>query len=143
MKCRRINYTKDESGIILRRDIVWFGSYGKNNDGTAKFYNPEDKHDNYGNEKEAVADGLTQRLNVLRGELWYAVNEGMPLWDNHKNTYILDTYITSTVLKHSEVKSIISFNSSLSSQNDQLVYSATMIILSNYGELAFDVTKGL
>lgn len=145
MKCRRLKIEKDASGNILRRDIVWFGSYGLNHDGTAKFFNPNDKHDNYASEAEGVAVSLTQRLNVLQGELWYNINSGLPLWDKHKNTTILDTYITSTILSHSEVKNIIEFSSELinSSNQKQLTYSAKTKILTNYGELTIETSQVL
>ena len=43
MKCRRIK--RDEQGV---KHIVWFGSYGKNLDGTAKFYDSNVNRDSYG-----------------------------------------------------------------------------------------------
>lgn len=145
MKCRRLKIEKDASGNILRRDIVWFGSYGLNHDGTAKFFNANDKHDNYASEAEGVAMSLTQRLNVLQGELWYNINSGIPLWDKHKNTTILDTYITSTILSHPEVKNIIEFSSELihSSNQKQLTYFAKTKILTNYGELTIETSQVL
>lgn len=145
MKCRRLKIETDAGGNILRRDVVWFGSYGLNHDGTAKFYNKDNKSDNYGSGQIAIADSLTQRLNVLQGELWYAVNEGMPLWDSHKNEAALDVYITSTILKHKNVASIIDFNSNIEQRGtDQYqTYSASVKILTIYGELNISTEQSL
>lgn len=143
MKCRRLKLEYDAAGNILRRDIVWFGSYGINQDGTAKFYNPNNKHDNYATGKQAVADSLTQRLNVLQGELWYAVNTGFPLWEKHKNTNVLDIYITSTILKHPDVSEIIEFSSEITRKEGQNyhIYSARVKIMTKYGELTISTDK--
>ena len=143
MKCRRLKLEYDAGGNILRRDIVWFGSYGINHDGTAKFYNANNKHDNYATEKQAVADSLTQRLNVLQGELWYAVNTGFPLWDKHKNTNVLDIYITSTILKHPDVSEVIEFSSEITQKEGKnyYIYSASVRIMTKYGELTISTDK--
>lgn len=143
MKCRRLKLEYDAGGNILRRDVVWFGSYGINQDGTAKFYNSTNKHDNYATEKQAVADSLTQRLNVLQGELWYSVNEGFPLWEKHKNTNVLDIYITSTILKHPDVSEVIEFSSEITQKEGQNyhIYSAWVRIMTKYGELTISTDK--
>lgn len=143
MKCRRLKTEYDAGGNVLRRNIVWFGSYGINQDGTAKFYNPNNKHDNYATGKQAVADSLTQRLNVLQGELWYAVNTGFPLWEKHKNTNVLDIYITSTILKHPDVSEIIEFSSEITRKDGQNyhIYSAWVKIMTKYGELTISTDK--
>lgn len=143
MKCRRLKIEYDAGGNVLRRDIVWFGSYGINQDGTAKFYNPNNKHDNYATGKQGVADSLTQRLNVLQGELWYAVNTGFPLWEKHKNTKVLDIYVTSTILKHPDVSEIIEFRSEITRKEGQNhhIYSAWVKIMTKYGELTISTDK--
>ena len=143
MKCRRLKLEYDAGGNILRRDVVWFGSYGINQDGTAKFYNSTNKHDNYATGKQSVADSLTQRLNVLQGELWYSVNEGFPLWEKHKNTNVLDIYITSTILKHPDVSEVIEFSSEITQKEGQnyYIYSANVRIMTKYGELTITTDK--
>lgn len=142
MKCRRI-YFEISDNIILQRNIVWFGSYGKNVDGTAKFYNLNDKHDNYGNEQQGLSDSLTQRLNILQGELWYNINLGFPLWDKQKNTTVFDAYIGSVILQHPDVKAINDFSSELIKveSEQQLIYTATIVIQSKFGELIFSTSN--
>ena len=133
MKCRRLKTWYDEKGT-RHRDLVFFGSYGKNDDGTAKFVNPQNKHDNYSDGREAVADSLTQRLSVLQKELWYSVNYGLPLFDK-TNKYALDGRIVSIVTSHPDVISIDKFESKLVDKT----YKCSMIIISKYGQLTVEV----
>lgn len=119
MKCRAI---KDNN-------IVFFGSYGINQDGTAK------KADNYSTEQQGVADSLTQRLSILKGELWYQFSYGIPLFEKVKSKTYIDTYVATVVKNHPEVVNIIKFNSKLENRH----YSAEMEILSSYGPLNFTI----
>ena len=126
MNCRRV---KREDGKNI---IVWFGSYGINEDGTAKFYNINDKHDNISTEQEAVANSLTQRLSVIEGELWYSITEGLPLLNKIKSKIELDASVTEIVLGHPDVVSITSFSSQV---NDKREYSTTFTVETEYGSL--------
>lgn len=145
MKARRIKREVDAGGNVLRRDLVFFGSYGKNIDGTAKFYNEEDKHDNFSDGSVGVADSLMARLNVLEGELWYKMDAGWPLWDKHKDSYTLDIYVSSTILQHPDVISIKNFVSQVkkSENNKSLIYFANLLIKTRYGDLTFDVKQAI
>ena len=134
MQCRRIMRTND--GV---RHIVWFGSYGKNADGTAKFFNVDDKHDNYSDERDAVADSLTQRLNVIRGELWYSMKSGLPLTEKQRDKGIVDAAIIDIILSHPDVSKILSYESVV--DKDTNIYSIDIKILSTYGEL--ELTTGI
>jgi len=142
MRCRKIHFERN-GGNILSRTIVWFGSYGLTQDGKAKFYS-EDKS-SYSVGTQAVSDSLMQRLNVLQGELWYNVNEGIPLWDNHRNTLVLDTYITSTILKHPDVVSITEFNSKITKveKENYSMYSANIKIASKYGSVDINISQNI
>ena len=51
-------------------------------------YNKNNKHENYGKEKEAIIDSLTQRLSVIKGELWYNVSAGLPLLEKDCSTFV-------------------------------------------------------
>lgn len=126
MKTRRI-----KTDNLGHRHIVWFGSYGKNDDGTAKFYSSTNKHDNYSSEQQSVVDGLTQRLSVIKGELWYKINEGVPLFDKFKSKAIIDSELLSIISSHPDVKSILSFESVINKTS----YSCNVKILTIYGEV--------
>ena len=121
MRCRRIQNGK----------VVWFGSTGKNEDGTAKFYNTNNIHDNFSDKQQSVVDSLTQRLSVLKKELWYDYNYGMPLLEKQKSKLSLDSFIGTTILSHPDVRSIISFNSKVVNKK----YMCDIKILSTFGEI--------
>lgn len=122
MRCRR---TKDFGG---KWNVVWFGSYGTNGDGTAKFYNPDDKSDSFSEKQENVADSLIQRLNVIQQELWYDVYHGLPLLDNSTKSEI-DISVAEIILAHPEVISIMNFSSTQTGHK----YRAEITVQSSYG----------
>ena len=119
MRCRK----------IINNNIVWFGSYGKNQDGTAI------KADNFSTEQQNVADSLTQRLSVLKGELWYKVSYGIPLFEKIKSKAYIDSYVATVVKQHPEVVSIIKFSSELVNKH----YIAEIEILSSYGSIKLNI----
>lgn len=130
MNCRRV---KRVNGKNI---IVWFGSYGVNKDGTAKFYNINDKHDNISTEQEGVADSLTQRLSVIEGELWYSITEGLPLLNKVKSKVELDATITEIIFGHPDVLEISTLESQI---NDKREYSAKIEVETSYGEVTINV----
>lgn len=130
MNCRRV---KRVNGKNI---IVWFGSYGVNKDGTAKFYNINDKHDNISTEQEGVADSLTQRLSVIEGELWYSITEGLPLLNKVKSKVELDATITEIIFGHSDVLEISTLESQI---NDKREYSAKITVETSYGEVTINI----
>lgn len=118
-----------------RKNIVWFGSYGKNDDGTAKFAKLNDKHANYVDNTEGVASGLTQRLSIMRGELWYAINTGIPLLDKHASKGVLDAFVVKTVLEYPDVKEILLFES----QNIEHEYKVQLKVQSVFGVIELSI----
>lgn len=95
------------------------------------WYNEDDKHDNYAKEQEGVATSLTQRLSVIKNELWYNVNEGLPLIDKYRNKNIIDSYVASTILKHPDVINISEFTSFLNKNS----YNCKVVINTTYGNV--------
>lgn len=128
MRCRR---TKRENDV---NNVVWFGSYGKNADGTAKFYNDSDKHDNFSEEQESVKDSLTQRLSVIENELWYAINYGLPLIGNASRVE-MDAAIITIIDGHPDVSEITSFESEFIGHS----YHAKIEIQSAYGVINISI----
>lgn len=112
------------------------GWVNNDNYGKALFYNPNDIHDNYAEKQEGVATSLQQRLSVLKGELWYQVNYGLPLFDKNKSKTILDSYIASIIMAHPDIVSILEFNSE---KNDNHVYSCWFRVLTTYGEMEMSI----
>lgn len=123
MRCRRLKKVGNT------HNLVWFGSYGKNLDGTAKFYNDNDKHDNYADNQQGVADDLVQRLSIIQNELWYAFEYGLPLFAKVTKVVEIDMEVMEIILSHENVYSIISFNSWL----DKHTYHANVKVQSTFG----------
>lgn len=100
-----------------------------------QFFNENDKHDNYADKQQGVADSLTQRLSVIKSELWYNVYYGLPLLDKLQTKFPLDAFVTKTVQEHPDVVSIKSFTSKVVDHR----YTCAMIIQSKYGEIQLNI----
>lgn len=87
--------------------------------------------ESFATKQHAVASSLTQQLSILRAELWYSINYGMPLLEKQKSKLTIDSFISSVVLDHDDVIKILSFASSVTNHK----YSCNMQILSTYGEV--------
>ena len=136
MRCRKLKDWVDESNT-KHRSLVWFGSYGKNHDGTARFEG-KDKHDNFSEKEKAVSDSLTQKVSLLQGELWYNVSFGLPLLSKNRNKTTYDSFIASTILSHKDVVQINSFESKIENQK----YYCYVVIKTIYFYLGIPVMFG-
>lgn len=132
---------KNEFGT---KTVVWFGSIGVqpeldkegNQTGKTKGIFVNSNKDSYISGKEGVANSLEQRLSVIKGELWYNVNAGLPLFDKNKKRGVIDSYVVTTIMKHPEVDSIISFKSEMTSQHE---YSCNLKILTIHGLIEMSI----
>lgn len=115
MICRKI-----ENG-----NVVWFGSIGKNPDGTAI------KRDNFSKQQEGVSDSLTQRLSLIKGELWYNITYGLPLFDKIKSKVLIDSQVINIITSHPDVIRINNFSSTLERNN----YSCYIKVITQYGNI--------
>lgn len=91
-----------------------------------------DTVNNYSENTDAVVDSLIQRLSVIKGELWYQVNFGMPLMEKLRGTTVLDMTIMDIITSHPGVAQLDSFTSSIKNH----VYTFTGQIRSIYGNAA-------
>lgn len=66
---------------------------------------------NYVSGTDAVIASLTQRLSVIKGELWYQVNYGLPLTEKQRGTNVLDLVIGDIISSHPGVASLDSYTS--------------------------------
>lgn len=66
---------------------------------------------NYAGLQEGTAYSLIQRLSVLKNELWWQVNYGIPLLEKVKNKNIFDSVIINIILNHPDVTNILYLNS--------------------------------
>lgn len=85
---------------------------------------------NYAGKQEGVAYSLTQRLSVLKHELWYLINYGLPLLDKIRNGQILDSVIINIIMSHPDVVNIVSFNSVIRN-NHEYYFNATIATIYN------------
>ena len=139
MKTRMI--VENEFGV---KTVVWFGSIGVKNEldendiPTGKvvgIFVKEDKS-SYEGGKEGIAYSLTQRLSVIKGELWYNIKQGIPLFDKQRSKGIIDSYVIQTVLKHEEVLSIVEFNSYVINNHQ---YKCFLKCSTMYGEININI----
>lgn len=114
---------------IVNNKVVIFGSLGKNPDGTAI------KANNYVDDLEAVVASLRQKLQVLRGELWYSSSFGLPLFDKNKSKISLDLAISNMVLATKNVITILHFESEIVDRN----YHAKIEIKTTFGEAVVSI----
>ena len=92
-------------------NIVWFGCKAAPIDGKAQFY---DNHENYSQYQEGIKNSLIQRLSIIKGELWYNINYGLPLLDKIRNKAVIDAAILNIINRHEEIKTIRKYVSSVS-----------------------------
>lgn len=140
MRCRQCYKFKNDDGTEIVQ-IVRFGRVFGNpllcsdktiaSDETLVGSNFIRGLDNYVDRQDAVVSSLTQRFSIIRGELWYAINTGLPLFDNVTSKSIIDAYVVKTISGHPDVRSITYFDSKLEKNE----YTASCKILTIFGEL--------
>lgn len=108
MKCR--NIIRNDDGTY---NIVWFKRYGENQ-----------VAENYVERQEAVAKSLVQRLAVIKSELWYNINYGLPLFDKIRNKAIIDAAIINIITGHEGVRDIINYTSSVDQKSHTYSFKA-------------------
>lgn len=109
--------------------IVWFGSSGKNPDGTAI------KNNSFVDEQEGVKSTLLQKLHVFKNELWYSYNFGLPLFSKVKSKTELDMYIFDIVYNTHDVITIEDFSSDVINGN----YICNMVVITNFGKIDISI----
>lgn len=87
---------------------------------------------NYVEDTDAVVVSLIQRLSVIKGELWWQVNYGIPLTDKVRGTTLYDMVVTDIITSHPGVASIQSYSSNLVGHT----YTYTCTIKTVFGDTA-------
>ena len=118
MKYRNIEINPDGT-----YNIVWFKSKGISEGNKIE-------SENYVDGSEGIAKSLVQHLSVIKNELWYNTDYGLPLCDKIKNKAVIDASIINIIERHIEVKSILTYKSYV----DKNVYYFDSKILSIYGD---------
>lgn len=95
---------------------------------------------NYVTEQEGVAKSLIQRFAVIKNELWYDINYGLPLFDKVRNKAIFDSVIIDIINSHEEVINIVEYTSDVTQSEHtyyfkaiiNTIYNENIIISSEY-----------
>lgn len=120
MRCRQI---KDGS-------VVWFDSCGIDKE-TGKAIRAE----SFVDKESAVASSLTQRLSIIKNELWYRMKYGLPLFEKVTSKAYMDTVVINQVLEHPNVIRIVTFKSTIVDRK----YHCELEILSEYGTVNIEI----
>lgn len=110
-------------------NVVWFGSAGLKNDGTKIAAN------NFSEKQQHVADSLRQKLSIFKGELWYNVKFGIPLFDKIKSKAIIDANVLDVITSQADVKEVLSFTSQVLNRK----YTCKAEILTVFGQISISV----
>lgn len=114
---------------IRNGTVAWFGSLGLDEQGNKL------STENFSTGSQHVVDGLIQRLSVFKGELWYKTTYGLPLFEKIKSKAIIDATVLDIVESQSDVKSIISFESSVVNRQ----YSCKIKISTIFGDAIISI----
>lgn len=74
-----------------------------------------------------VRDALISKLSILKGELWYKYNFGLPLIDKVKIKGIMDAEVLNIINGIQEIKRVVSFNSVIENRKYILNFSVETI----------------
>lgn len=68
---------------------------------------------NYAEDTDAVVASLIQRLSIIKGELWYQVNYGLPLTEKQSGVNVFDLVIADIISSHPGVASLDKYTSKI------------------------------
>lgn len=114
---------------IVNGNVVWFGSIGVDSNGK------KIPAENFAENANSVVASLTQQLSVLKYELWYNNNYGIPIVDKVKSKAQLDAYVGSIITQNKDVVKIEKFVSNLKDSQ----YTCNVKILTTFGETEFTI----
>ena len=118
----------DESG---RSKKTYYSLSNEGSTGSTKFFNALDKHDNFAKDFDGTYDSLIQHLSIMKGELWFSANYGLPLLEKVKNKLIIDASLGMIITSIESVESLQSIVSKIFEHK----YTADVRIKTIYGEM--------
>lgn len=95
------------------------------------------KDNSYADGVNGVIQSLTQRLELIQGELHYFMNAGFPITDKKCNKAMLDSYVVNVVSNHPDIKGIKSLSSSVENHN----YYCKMNLETDYGDIQIEESQ--
>ena len=114
---------------IVNNTYVFFNSCGKDENGNSIKYSEDGV--SFAKDEEGVAQSLTQRLSIIRSELWYNVLYGIPLFDKMKTKIEADIAVATMIEMHPDVKNIDDFTSQIINRK----YSCNVTVNTKEGTL--------
>lgn len=87
---------------------------------------------NYSNYQKGVACNLIQKLSIIKNELWWNINWGLPLLEKVRNKSIIDSVIINIVLSTRDVRNIVKLTSSVDKRTK--TYSFDMVVETVWNE---------
>lgn len=117
-----VDYIRMGSVINFQHQIDVFATEGK-------------QADSFVYQQEGVAADLTQRLSVLKNELWYQINYGLPLLDKIKSKAVIDASVLDIITSHPNVVRVSKFESQVLNRK----YSCKTTIVSEFGPVQLNL----
>lgn len=123
-----------------QRNLVFFGVKGVTIDenGEKHCVFTDDKK-SYANGIDGVNQSLTQRLSLIKGELYHFMNAGFPILDKVTSKHVFDAHIINVVSHHKEVKSIDKIESKVINRT----YSCKLYFTTNYGSSYITINRNV
>lgn len=122
MRCRELYVDAQK-----KNHVVWFGSYGVDSNEFALKW--KDGTTSFATAQEGISTLLTQRLSVIRTELWNNIKFGLPLIDKISSKEVIDSHVLEIISTTQDVRRVLSFESTLSNSHS---YSCSVIVESTY-----------
>lgn len=121
-----------------QRNLVFFGVKGVtiDDEGIAHSVFTDDKK-SHCDGLNAVCQSLTQRLSLIKGELYHFMNAGFPLLDKVTSKQVLDAHVINVVSHHSEVMSIDKIESKVLNR----AYTCKLYFTTNYGSSYIEINR--
>ena len=101
----------------------------------AWFFDDNNKHDNYSDEREAIKDCLNQKLSVIKSELWTDRGYGLPLYEENVKKAQIDMTVLDIV---QSVEGVVSVKT-LTSEVVNKEYSADIDVATIYGNIQITI----
>lgn len=117
-----VDYLRMGSVIDFKHQVDIFAAEGK-------------KADSFVYQQEGVAADLTQRLSILKNELWYQINYGLPLLDKIKSKAVIDASVLDIITSHPNVVRVSKFESQVLDRK----YSCKATIESEFGPVQLNL----
>ena len=98
-------------------------------------YSQCEKAETFVADLDAITCALNERLRVIKGELWYNISFGLPLFDKVASKIQMDSAVLNIVNSQKGVEAVTEFNSTIVKSE----YRCTMKIKTQYGDATISI----